>query len=130
MTESPRRPVVRHRPDTEAIACPYGQVQRIVTGGEGGIANVHVIRVSKGTSHFHRAYDEVYYVLAGAGTLTVDGRSHAIAPGSVAVIPAGLVHAIDAAPDQPLEFIIFGTPAMSIDDDRARPSKPPTGHHR
>ena len=38
-----KTPVVRHREETPAIECPFGHVQRIVTGGEGGIANVHVV---------------------------------------------------------------------------------------
>ena len=122
MADDPvRQSLVRQRAQTEPVECPFGRVQRIVTGGEGGIANVHVVRVTKGLAHVHAAYDEVYYVLAGKGSLTVDGRSHPIGPGSVAVIPAGAPHELEAEPGDELEFIIFGTPAMPIDDPRARP---------
>ena len=60
-----KTPLVRHRDETQPIECPFGHVQRIVTGGEGGIANVHVVKITKGTPHLHQGYDEVYYVLSG-----------------------------------------------------------------
>jgi mannose-6-phosphate isomerase-like protein (cupin superfamily) len=98
-------------------------VRRIITGGEGGVANVHVVRVTRGLPHVHAAYDEVYYVLSGKGTITLDDECHAVSPGTVVVIPAGVAHALEADPGSELEFIIFGTPAMAIDDERARPKR-------
>jgi mannose-6-phosphate isomerase-like protein (cupin superfamily) len=119
-----KTPLVRHQNETAPLDCPYGQVQRIVTGGDGGVANVHVVRVTQGTTHVHEAYDEVYYVLSGSGTITLGSDTHPLRPGSVAVIPAGVPHALAAAEGQTLEFVIFGTPAMDINDERARPKKP------
>jgi len=120
---SRKEPLIRSREKTEATECPFGHVQRIVTGGAGGVANVHVVRVTSGLAHVHAAYDEVYYVLSGKGTITLDDQTHAVSPGTVAVVPAGVAHSLEADPGSPLEFIIFGTPAMAIDDERARPKK-------
>ncbi|MCY2990541.1 MAG: cupin domain-containing protein [Planctomycetota bacterium] len=39
------------------------------------MANVHVVKITKGTPHLHTGYDEVYYVLSGTGTITL-GRRH------------------------------------------------------
>jgi mannose-6-phosphate isomerase-like protein (cupin superfamily) len=114
-------PIVRYRDQTQPSHCPYGRVERIVTGGEGGIANVHVVHVTEGKPHVHAGYHEVYYVLSGHGRITLDGREHLLRPGSVAVIPAGVSHALEAEPWDALEFVIFGTPPMSVEDDRARP---------
>jgi quercetin dioxygenase-like cupin family protein len=116
-------PLVQHRDQTASLDCPFGHVQRIVTGGEGGVANVHVVKVTQGTSHRHMGYDEVYYVLSGTGTITLDGQVHAVRPGSVAVIPANVLHSLAADPGQELEFIIFGTPPLPMDDPRATPQK-------
>lgn len=115
--------LVRYRDMTDVVPCPYGQACRIVTGGEGGIANVHVIKVTRGGLHFHRQYDEVYYILAGTGTITISGVDYPLRPGAVAVIPAGEPHELCADGAGPLEFVIFGTPAMAIDDPRARPER-------
>ena len=118
-----KQPLVHHRDQTTPIDCPFGQVQRIVTGGEGGVANVHVVRITRGTTHVHTGYDDVYYVLSGMGTITLGEETHPLRPGSVAMIPAGVPHSLDAAPGEELKFIIFGTPPMLIDDDRAKPKK-------
>ena len=119
-----RQPLVRHRDETAPVDCPYGHVQRIVSGGEGGVANVHVVRVSKGTTHVHTGYDESYYVLSGTGRITLGQDVYPLRPGAVAIIPAGVPHSLEADPGEELEFIIFGTPPMAMDDDRAKPKKP------
>ena len=118
-----KSPLVHHRDQTPPLDCPFGHVQRIVTGGEGGVANVHVVKITKGTPHLHQSYDEVYYVLSGMGTITLGEETHPLRPGSVAVIPAGVLHSLEAASGQELEFVIFGTPPMSIDGEKARPRK-------
>jgi mannose-6-phosphate isomerase-like protein (cupin superfamily) len=117
------KPIVRHIDQVAPIDCPYGTVQRIVTGGEGN-GNVHVVRVTEGGEHFHLAYDETYYFLSGTGTLRIERTDYPVAPGTVAVIPSGKVHSLVSDSEAPLEFIIFGTPPMSIDDSRAAPQKP------
>jgi mannose-6-phosphate isomerase-like protein (cupin superfamily) len=115
--------IVRYRQECEPIDCPYGTVQRIVTGGAGN-GNVHVVRVTRGGAHYHRAYEETYYFLSGSGRLTIEGDSFPVSPGAVAVIPSGQVHALVSDSETPLEFIIFGTPPMSIEDERVAPQTP------
>lgn len=123
MSHLRKQPLVRHRDETSSIDCPFGHVQRIVTSGEGGVANVHVVRITKGTPHVHQGYDETYYVLAGTGTISLGQEPHPLRPGSVAVIPAGVLHSLEASAGEELEFVILGTPPMAIDDERARPRK-------
>lgn len=118
-----RRPLVQYLDETEVIPCPYGDVQRVISNGDGGIANVHVVRITRGGRHYHRAYDEVYYVVSGRGRIWLGDAEREIRPGAAVVIPAGMPHALEADDGEVLEFVIFGTPAMSIDDERARPTK-------
>ncbi len=120
-----RQPLVQYRDETEAVGCPYGEVQRVVTGGEGGVANVHVVSVTVGERHSHKAYDEVYYVLKGTGTLGLNDEEYALRPGAVVVIPAETPHELRAATGDRLEFIIFGYPAMSVQDERFLPQPHP-----
>jgi mannose-6-phosphate isomerase-like protein (cupin superfamily) len=115
--------IVRNIGKVAPINCPYGTVRRIVTGGEGN-GNVHVVRVTEGGEHFHLAYDETYYFLSGNGTLTIERETFAVNPGTVALIPSGKAHSLVSDSEAPLEFIIFGTPPMSIEDERAAPRKP------
>jgi mannose-6-phosphate isomerase-like protein (cupin superfamily) len=120
---SEKRPLVRQRDETPAADWPFGQMQRILTGGEGGIANVQVVRTGGLPPFFHTGYDEVYYVLAGTATVTLGDVAFPLRPGSVVVIPAGVSHALRVDPGQDLEFVIFGTPPMPVDDERAKPRR-------
>ena len=113
--------LVRYLDQAPTINCPFGNVRRVVTGGDGGVANVHVVSVTRGSEHYHEGYDEVYYVLSGSGSITIAGQSSPLRPGAAVVIPRGMRHSLKAQGEDPLEFIIFGTPAVAIDDERARP---------
>ena len=118
-----KQPLVRHRDETPSADWPFGRMQRIVTGGEGGVANVHVATTTGLPPFLHTSYDVVFYVLSGTGTVTLDGIAHRLRPGSVVVIPAGVSHSLQNVPGQELEFVIFGTPPMAIDDERAKPRR-------
>jgi mannose-6-phosphate isomerase-like protein (cupin superfamily) len=119
-----KQPVVRHRDETPPADWPFGQMHRIVTGGEGGVANVHVAMVTKRLPQFyHTGYDEIYYVVSGTGVITLDRITHPLRPGTVVVIPAGVLHSLEADPGQELEFVIFGAPPMPIEDERAKPRR-------
>ena len=115
------KPIVRYLDQTGAVDCPYGNVKRVVTGGEYPQANVHVVSVTKGGEHYHEAYDEVYYLLSGSGRIWLGGEEHPLRPGAVVTIPAGLVHSLKANEGEELTFIIFGMPGMSADDPRFIP---------
>jgi mannose-6-phosphate isomerase-like protein (cupin superfamily) len=121
MPDLKKQPLVLHRDETPAADWPFGEMRRIVTAGQGGVANIHVAKVRNLPPFFHTGYDEIYYVLSGTGTVTLDDETIALRPGSVVVIPAGTRHSLQAADGQELEFVIFGTPPISIEDDRAKP---------
>ena len=102
-------------------------MQRVVTGGAGVFAKVHVLEVSLVTTHYHEVFEDVFYFLSGEGELDAGGEEFSLRPGAVAVIPRGVPLSLKAH-DGPegegkLKFIIFGTPPMPIDDERAAPRK-------
>ena len=41
----------------------------------------------------------------------------------MSMIPAGVLHSLEASAGSELEFVIFGTPPMAMEDERARPRK-------
>ena len=43
-----KQPLVRQRHETKPVDCPFGHVQRVPTGGDGRIANVDVVKITKG----------------------------------------------------------------------------------
>ena len=42
--------------------------------------------------HYHRASEEIYFVVAGEGELEIDGERRRIRPGDAALIPPGAWH--------------------------------------
>jgi quercetin dioxygenase-like cupin family protein len=57
-------------------------------------------------------------------SITLGLETHPLRPGSVAVIPAGVLHSLEAMPGEQLALVFFGTPPMAMDDKWARPVKP------
>jgi mannose-6-phosphate isomerase-like protein (cupin superfamily) len=123
MPDIRKQPLVLHRDECLPSDWPFGQMQRIVTGGKGGVANVHVAKTQNLPHFFHTGYDEIYYVLSGTGIITLDEKEIPLRPGSIVVIPAGVRHSLEATEGEELEFVIFGTPPMSIEDERAKPRR-------
>jgi quercetin dioxygenase-like cupin family protein len=57
-------------------------------------------------------FEELYYVLAGVGTLTMDGERLALAPGDAVLVPTDVDHGLYADAGQTLRILlIFGKPA-------------------
>jgi mannose-6-phosphate isomerase-like protein (cupin superfamily) len=54
--------------------------------------------------------DEVYIILRGRAQLSIGDHSHAVAPGSVAFVPAKVEHRFHAI-EEPLEVLVVFAPA-------------------
>ena len=69
--------------------------------------------------HFHTQSRQFFFILAGALTLEVDGRSHALAAGTGLEIAPGTPHqAINAGPDA-AEFLVISQPTTRGDREPA-----------
>ncbi len=44
--------------------------------------------------HAHAGMDKLYHVVSGSGRLLLEGEEHALAPGEIAIAPAGVPHGI------------------------------------
>ena len=64
--------------------------------------------------HYHRASEEIYFVLEGEGELEIDGEARRVAPGDAALIPPGAWHEIVAV--SPLRFICCCAPPYRHED--------------
>ncbi len=56
--------------------------------------------------------DEVYYILAGRGTLSVDGEDQRVEPGSIVYVAANVAHHFHSIQEQ-LQILVFFAPAES-----------------
>jgi mannose-6-phosphate isomerase-like protein (cupin superfamily) len=77
-----------------------------------GSLSLTVVRWPAGSVDDQRphAEDEVYYLVAGRGSLMIAGESRAVQPGSIAFVAAGVEHHFtDISED--LEVLVFWSPA-------------------
>ncbi len=60
--------------------------------------------------HYHEVIEEIYYVVAGSGVMTVEDRTRRIGPGDAVVILPGERHSVANDTDSELRLIVTCTP--------------------
>ena len=82
--------------------------------GHGSQSSVFIFQGHKGPfrAHIHRTHDEIGYVLAGTGSVTIGDETHPVKPGDVWVIPQNTPHAAEFG-DEPVRVLFVSSP---IDD--------------
>ena len=91
-----------------------------VPAGTGSVCSVmatiprlfHLVRIHQSKPHYHKRATEFYYVLEGKGTMTVDGETFPIAPGTMIKPDPGAVHTSEG------DFLVMvvGVPDIQEDD--------------
>lgn len=66
--------------------------------------------------HAKDGQEEVYYVISGQATLTIDGEDHVLRPGSIAYVPAGHSRRFTMPDDGVQLLAIGGTPGTPFSD--------------
>ena len=66
--------------------------------------------------HYHRATEEIYFVLKGSGRMEVDGDMRIIRPGDAVLIPPGAWHTVDNNGSSELRILCCCSPPYSHDD--------------
>ncbi len=69
-----------------------GQIRCLIEEKDGAAGEVHYVEIEDAKLHYHERTDEFYYVIAGQGTMTLDGREIELHPGVVVYIPRGVRH--------------------------------------
>ena len=67
-------------------------------------------------AHFHPRAEEIYFILAGAGTMTIEGETRKVTVGDAIAIPSGQIHRIINDGEVELRFLCCCAPAYSHDD--------------
>ena len=81
-------------------AFPGVWMKHLILGKDtGGHLSCHLVRIEQGNqigSHVHEASLEVHEVLSGHGICRMVGRESAYSPGVCLIIPAGILHCVEA----------------------------------
>jgi mannose-6-phosphate isomerase-like protein (cupin superfamily) len=69
-----------------------GQIRCLIEEKDGAAAEVHHVQIQDAKLHYHERTDEIYYVIAGKGTMVLDGEEMELHPGVVVYVPRGARH--------------------------------------
>lgn len=72
----------------------------------------HAVDIDGAQEHYHKRATELYYVLEGEGTVTLDGVKHPVRKGSIVHIPPGVVHGATGR----VRVLVVGIPDISDGD--------------
>lgn len=111
----PLAALVRHEGDAakERSTCGWRHLLLSRPDQELGLAAwAHVVDLDGSRAHYHRRSTELYYVLEGEGTVTLDGTEHAVRRGSIVQIPPGVVHCATGR----VKVLVIGIPDIAEDD--------------
>ena len=109
------RILVRHEGHTPRERSECGWRDRLISREDIPLlpaAWVHAVDISGAKPHYHKKSTELYYVLAGEGSVLVGGAEHAVQRGSMIHIPPGTVHAARGQ----MRVLVIGIPDIADDD--------------
>lgn len=107
--------LVRHESDSpkERSACGWRHLLISRQDRAAGVAAwAHAVDIDGAREHFHKRSTELYYVLEGEGTVTLDGVEHPVHKGSAVLIPPGVVHGAKGR----VRVLVVGIPDIADDD--------------
>ena len=103
---------LRYLEDAEQEKSTCGYRHRLLSDGDGTRAFAHLVRIYDSTPHYHKQTTELYYVVEGHGTMTLDGEEVPLRPGAALEIQPGVVHS--ARGD--VLVLVVGMPSISEED--------------
>lgn len=104
--------------EAELLDLPDGSMMRLLADSSdtGGQLSAHFTLLAPGADgagpHHHSTAGEVFYVLDGSVQLLVGDQVAIAAPGDLAVVPPGVVHAFAAAPGSGAQLLVTAMPGI------------------
>lgn len=80
------------------------------------VAEAEVTGGAETDAHVHRASQEIYYILEGAGTMRLGERTLKVKTGDAILILPGVLHNIKADEGTGIKILCICSPAYSHDD--------------
>ena len=114
-TEPGSHALVRHEGEAPKERSTCGWRHLLISRQDKGrnlAAWAHAVDIDGAREHYHKRSTELYYVLEGEGTVTLDGVEHAVGKGSIVHIPPGVVHGAKGR----VRVLVVGIPDIAEDD--------------
>ena len=69
------------------------------------------------TPHRHREIEEIYYIVAGRGLMTVGSQQQEVAAGDAVYVPRGHRHTLTNTGSEPIRLLLVCGPAFYYEDE-------------
>ncbi len=107
--------------ELEPIAPPDGSEVREIarppdTARNQSLAEATVPPGGETAEHFHRASEEIYHFVSGAGRMRLGDEEAKVGPGDTVVIPPGTRHKLQNPGSEPLVLLCCSSPPYYDDD--------------
>jgi mannose-6-phosphate isomerase-like protein (cupin superfamily) len=107
--------IIRHEGCTPRERSACGWRDRLISQEDAPLhpaAWAHAVDIDGAKLHYHKVATELYYVLEGEGTVSVDGEEHEVRKGSLVHIPPGVVHGATGK----MRVLVVGIPDIADGD--------------
>src|SRR5215475_3481920 len=105
--------LVRHEGEAPRERSTCGWRHLLISRGDADVAAwAHAVDIDGARLHYHKRATELYYVLEGEGTVSLDGVEHEVRKGSIVHIPPGVVHGARGR----MRVLVVGIPDIAEDD--------------
>ena len=107
--------LVRHEGQTPRERSACGWRDRLISREDAALnpaAWAHAVDIDGARPHCHKRSTELYYVIDGSGTVTVEGQIHTVEKGSLVHIPPLAVHSAAGR----MRVLVVGIPDIADDD--------------
>jgi mannose-6-phosphate isomerase-like protein (cupin superfamily) len=107
--------LVRHEGDVPRERSACGWRDRLISREDTPLepsAWAHAVDIDGAKPHFHKVATELYYVLDGCGSVSLDGAEYKVQKGSLVHIPPGVVHSALGR----MRVLVIGIPDISDKD--------------
>lgn len=107
--------LVRHEGHSARERSTCGWRDRLISHEDVALspaAWVHAVDIDGAKLHYHKRSTELYYVLEGEGSVSLDGTDHPVTRGSLVHIPPGVIHGAKGR----MRVLVVGIPDIAEDD--------------
>jgi len=111
-TRAPKLWTVRYLEDSTQEESPCGFRYRLLSTGDETSAFAHLVRIYESRPHYHKQTTELYYVVEGSGTITLDGEEVPLRSGACLELKPGVVHSVRGN----VLVLVIGIPSITDED--------------
>ena len=102
--------LIRHEESVPPERSTCGWRHLLVSRQDENVAAwAHAVDIDGAKQHYHKRSTELYYVLEGEGSVTLDGVEHSVRRGSMVHIPPGVLHGATGL----MRVLVIGIPNIA-----------------